>query len=131
MSRDPIAVSPDEALLEIRDLLRETGFHHLLVVEDGRLAGVISDRDVLRMISPFLDTSTEEQRDVNTLLRKAREIMTPDPVTVRPETSIEAAALLMLEHDISSLPVVGEGGSVEGVVTSKDLLRFRTASAGG
>lgn len=123
MSREVRAVTPDTALMEIQELLHQHGFRHLLVVEGRRLVGVISDRDVLRAVSPFLDTQTEEPRDVKTLTRPAREIMHPDPITVRPGVRIEEAGKLLLEHTISCLPVVNDDGEIIGVITSRDILR--------
>lgn len=122
MSRDLVTVEPDEALMEIRKLFHQGNFHHLLVVENNELVGVISDRDVLQALSPFLDTLSEEQRDVRTLSRSAREIMRSDPVTAHPDTDIKEAAALLLDHSISCLPVVTEAGQLEGIVTSKDIL---------
>lgn len=126
MSREVEVVTPDAALMDIQERFHEHGFHHLLVVEDGRLVGVISDRDVLRAVSPFLDTQSEERRDVQTLTRPAREVMRPDPMTVRPGTRIDEAARLLVAHAISSLPVVAEDGALVGIVTSRDLLRHYT-----
>ena len=123
MSRDVVTVGPNESLMTIRQLLHQRGFHHLVVVEDDQLIGVISDRDVLRTISPFLDTLTEEQRDVRTLSRQAREIMHTPAVTARADTSVEDAASMLLDHNISCLPVVDDGGQLEGIITSKDVLR--------
>jgi len=123
MSRDVEVVAPDVTLMEIQDELRKHGFRHLLVVDDGALVGVISDRDVLRVISPFLDTLSEAPRDVKTLMRSAREVMRENPVSVQPDTSVEEAAGLLLEHTISCLPVVSKNNQIQGIITSKDLLR--------
>ena len=126
MSRDVVSVSPDTALMEIRSLLHEHGFRHLLVVEgDDQLCGVISNRDVLQALSPFLDTFSEEHRDVKTLSKPASEIMRSDPLTIEPGTSIKDAAQLLLNNRISSLPVV-EGNTLMGIVTTKDLLEHYT-----
>jgi acetoin utilization protein AcuB len=123
MSRDVVTVRPDAALMEIRGLLHEKGFNHLLVTEeDDTLCGVISDRDVLKSVSPFLDTYSEEHRDVKTLSRPASEIMQADPITVTPDTSIKDASQTLLENRVSSLPVV-EGTELVGIVTGKDLLQ--------
>lgn len=123
MSRDVETVDPDVSLMEIQDVLRKRGFRHLLVVEKGVLIGVISDRDVLRAVSPFLNTLSEAPRDVKTLMRSAREVMRADPVSVSPDTPIEEAAGMLLKHTISCLPVTNDGREIEGIVTSKDLLR--------
>ena len=123
MSRDVEVVAPDVTLMEIQEVLRKRGFRHLLVVEDGALVGVISDRDVLRVISPFLDTLSESARDVKTLMRPASDVMRSDPVSASPDTSVEDAASMLLEHTISCLPVIGDDAQIQGIVTSKDLLR--------
>ena len=128
MNRDVTTVGPDEALITLSALLRRGRFHHLLVVERGRLVGVISDRDVLQAASPFLDTVGESWRDAATLTRAAREIMTSDVVTVQAPTPVEEAARLMLERGVSCLPVVDDEGRAEGIVTSKDVLRYVSGS---
>ncbi|MFB6279488.1 MAG: CBS domain-containing protein [Salinibacter sp.] len=126
MSREVVTVSPDTALMDIRKRLQEGGFHHMLVVEEGALCGVISDRDVLQAISPFLDTYTEDHRDVKTLSQPASEIMQSDPITVGPDTSIEDASQTLLDNRVSSLPVV-ESGDLLGIVTGKDMLEHYIA----
>jgi len=123
MSRDPECVSPDTSLMEIRQLLHQRGFHHLLVVDDGTLVGVISDRDVLRTVSPFLDTRSETPRDVRTLAKRADDLMRGDPITIAPDDSVQEAADLLLDNLISSLPVVDHGELV-GIITTKDLLSY-------
>ncbi|PSQ74454.1 MAG: CBS domain-containing protein [Bacteroidetes bacterium QH_6_64_77] len=128
MSREVATVSPDAALVDIRKRLQEGGVNHMVVVEDGTLRGVISDRDVLEAISPFLNTYSEGHRDVQPLVLPAQEVMRTGPVTVTPGTDIEKAAHLLLDHDISSLPVV-EGNELVGIVTTKDLLNHYTNGA--
>jgi acetoin utilization protein AcuB len=124
MSRDVVTVRPDTALMKIRGLLHDKGFNHLLVTEaDGTLCGVISDRDVLKSVSPFLDTYSEEHRDVKTLGQPASEIMQAEPITVAPDTSIKEASRMLLDNRVSSLPVV-EGTELVGIVTGKDMLEY-------
>lgn len=123
MSRDVVTVPPDTALIEIRSLLHEQGFRHLLVVQgDDALRGVISDRDVLRALSPFLDTYSEEYRDVKTLSKPASDVMRTEPITATPDTPTEDAAKTLLDNSISALPVV-KNGTLVGIITTKDLLQ--------
>jgi acetoin utilization protein AcuB len=123
MSREVVTVSPDAALVDIRKRLQEGGVNHMVVVEDGTLRGVISDRDVLEAISPFLDTYSDGHRDVKTLSQPASEIMQADPITATPDTPIEEASRTLLDNRVSSLPVV-EGDELMGIVTGKDMLEY-------
>ena len=118
-----ITVRMDDSLGKIRELLQNVQFHHLLVVERGRLVGIVSDRDFLRAVSSFLGTPSEQTRDLDTLDKKAHQIMTRKLITVDKDTSIEAAAKLLLENNTSCLPVTSPQGEIEGIVTWKDILR--------
>ena len=54
MSRKLVWVEPDDRVIRVRELFNEYRFHHLLVIDDRRLVGVISDRDLLKNLSPFI-----------------------------------------------------------------------------
>jgi acetoin utilization protein AcuB len=123
MTRKIVTIEMDDSVRRVRDLFEECGFHHVLVLEKGRLVGVISDRDLLRTVSPFIDTLAERSQDLATLNRPVHRIMTRNPVTVSPEMKVEDAARVMLEQGVSCLPVVTGDGRVVGIVTSRDLLR--------
>jgi acetoin utilization protein AcuB len=128
MTRDVISVHPDTPLLEVQNLLKQHGFRHLVVVDDdGVLSGVLSNRDVLKALSPFLNTNAETQRDVRTLAQPARNLMNKTPYPVTPDTSAQEAASVLLDGAISALPVV-EGDELVGIITTKDLLRYYTAA---
>jgi acetoin utilization protein AcuB len=124
MTRRIVSVSMDDSLNQIRGAFEMNGFHHLLVVENEKLVGVISDRDLLHNLSPFVGSLfSERPQDRNTLNRKAHQVMSRKLVTVTPETSLGEAAALLLEHHISCLPVVVEQMRPVGIVTWRDLLR--------
>lgn len=84
----------------VQQLFKEHRFHHLLVVDDRTLVGIISDRDLLKAISPNIGTMSETDRDRATLNKRAHQVMTSDPISVRPTTPF-AAATLMLEKKVS------------------------------
>lgn len=121
MTRDPMMLAPDDSVEQVWELFRQHGFHHLLVAEHRRLVGVISDRDLLRNISPFLDKLSERAQDRATLNRRVHQIMTRKPVTAPPDIDSREAARLMLEHAVSCLPIV-ENERAVGIVTSRDVL---------
>jgi len=123
MTTRVIAVGMDDTLEAIRDLFADHRFHHLMVASGARLLGVISDRDLLRHVSPFASTAAEQRRDTATLHMHAHQIMTRRPITVAPQTDVRDAARLMVEKKISCLPVCDADGTLAGVVTWKDLLR--------
>lgn len=129
MNMEVVTVGMDVALRSISNMFRERGFHHALVVEDGELRGVISDRDVLRATSPFLNTPSEQNRDLATLSKRAHQLMTREPVTIREDADSEDAAKLMLQKDVACLPVLSTDGRLVGIVTWKDLLRAYTQQA--
>lgn len=126
MTPAPVTVAPDAGLIEIRALFRTHGFRHVPVVADGRLVGVVSDRDVLAALSPFLDTPAETHRDVDTLAASAADLMTPDPRTVATSAPLADAARLMVEAGVSSVLVV-DGEALVGIVTALDVLQSSAA----
>ena len=123
MSRPPISVFADSELRDARNTMRAHGIHHLLVEDRGRIVGVLSDRDVLRAISPYADGHAAQRRDDETLQRPVYSAASYNMTTVQRDTPIELAAATMLEHHISCLPVTGLDEEVVGIVTSRDLLR--------
>ena len=115
-------VDMDISLGAICQIFEDKKFHHLLVVEDGELRGVISDRDVLKALSPFLNTPVEQNRDLATLDKRSHQIMSRKPTTTTKQATAKDAVRLMFQKNISCLPVVSSDGQIEGIVTRKDLL---------
>ncbi len=122
MKHNPVTVSPDDSFRHAMTLIRQRGIRHLPVVEGERLVGIVTDRDI-RQASPSPATGLEVH-ELHYLLEQVRvqEIMTTKVVTVTPETLIEEAARLMLQHRIGGLPVVQEGRLV-GIITETDILQ--------
>jgi acetoin utilization protein AcuB len=124
MSPHVVTVSMDDSLRIVRQLFEQHGFHHLLVVDGRRLVGVISDRDLLRHVSPFVGHDLAERtQDAATLNKRVHQIMTRAPISARPDATFDQAISLILEHRISCLPVVDEQSHPIGIVTSRDLLK--------
>lgn len=122
MTARVVTIEMDDRIPAIQEILSQVGSHHLLVVEEGKLQGVISDRDILRVLSPYLYTKSETARDTETMQRRAHQVMTHSPITVSPEVSVKEALALMLVHDISCLPVL-DGDNIEGIFTIHDGVR--------
>jgi acetoin utilization protein AcuB len=123
MTARVVTIEMDDSLEMIRDIFKKVRFHHLLVIDDKELVGIISDRDILKAISPYVGTMSETQRDRATLNKHAHQIMSHHPVTVRPSCPLLEAAQLMLTRGVSCLPVTTIDGEIQGVVTWKDVFR--------
>ncbi len=123
MTRQTITIEMDDSVRKAKEIFERHKFHHLLVVEKKKLMGVISDRDLLLNLSPFIGTSSERPQDMATLNRRVHQIMSRTPITVSAETTVEAAAQRMLAERVSCLPVTTEDDDILGIVTWRDLLR--------
>ena len=123
MTTRVVTIEMDDSLEVVRDILKKVRFHHLLVVDNEKLVGIISDKDVLKAVSPFVGTMSETTRDRATLNKRAHQIMSHHPVTVRSSCSLPEAAQLMLVRGVSCLPVTTLEGEILGVLTWKDIMR--------
>jgi acetoin utilization protein AcuB len=122
MTTAPITVPPSTSVVEAKALMARSHIRHLLVVEAGRLLGIVTDRDIrLNMPSPATSLSVWE---LNFLLAKLTvdQIMTKAVITITPRHNARDAARLMLEHKIGGLPVV-DGKRLVGIITETDLVR--------
>lgn len=122
MTKDVITISPKEGLMVAKHILDEKRIRHLPVVSGGRLVGIITDRDIRRNLpSPITGLEIHE---ISYLLEKlqVQKVMTREVISVTPETSIEAAANLLLDHKIGGLPVL-DGERLVGIITEGDVLR--------
>ncbi len=130
MTRHVVTVGMDDTLEKVRDLFHSFRFHHLVVTEHGLVVGVVSDRDLLKNLSPYLDTRNERAQDVSSLRRRVHQIMTRRLVCVGEAAPVEEAARLMLEHRVTCLPVVDPQGRCRGILTQRDILRWWLTSTG-
>ena len=125
MTTQVITVRMDNEVGTVRELFERFRFHHLLVVdEDGILVGVVSDRDLLKALSPFIETLIERPEDLRTLKKRVHQIMSHKPITASKDHTIRDAAVMMLNKKISCLPIVGSDRTIEGIVTWKDILKW-------
>jgi acetoin utilization protein AcuB len=119
-----VTVELDDPLEVVKRIFDSVKFHHLLVVDAGKkLCGVISDRDLLRALSPYIGTASENARDTATLNKRVHQIMSRQPVTLPPEATVAEAVKVFLEHRVSCIPVVGPGFKAVGIVSWRDILK--------
>ena len=119
MTRNPMTVSPDDPLSVAAGILREHRFHHLPVVEGGRLVGILSDTD-LRNAS-YAAIPAEAERGVAAGDRPVRDAMRTEVWSVTPDDSVEDALLILSREKFGALPVLS-GDRLVGIITRADLL---------
>ncbi|RNC82727.1 MAG: CBS domain-containing protein [Phycisphaera sp.] len=124
MSNRVVTVTPDDSLNSVRRLFDKHKFHHLIVVDRDKAVGVISQRDLLKHLSPFVGTLSEKSRDSWTLDKRVHQVMTRSIVWMEADAPITEAALLMAANRISCLPVLDRKGHPIGILTSRDVLRW-------
>ena len=125
MTAQVATIGMDDTLAATKKIFEKVLFHHLLVLsEEHEVVGVISDRDLLKQLSPYLNTASEQERDLHTLNKKAHQIMSRKLISASPTTTVKDAAMLLMQHSISCLPVLAEGKSLLGIVTWRDILMF-------
>jgi acetoin utilization protein AcuB len=109
MTKEPITVEPDDLLIRAAHKMQSGGFHRVPVVSEGRLVGIVSERDLREHRGQLEHT-------------KINGAMTENPLTVTPATTLEEAAQILLERQIGGLPVLVEGRLV-GIITTSDILK--------
>ena len=122
MTDKPITVDPATPILEARQRLAEERIRHLIVVDGGRIAGIVTDRDIrLNLPSPATSLSVWE---VNYLLARLTvgNVMTRSVLVVEPDRPVAEAARIMSDHKISALPVL-DGERLVGIVTESDFVK--------
>jgi len=112
MRSDVKTARPDSNVREVVEKMNRFGIGSIIVVQDARPVGIITERDILRkVVEHCLDPS----------ICKAKDIMTTPAVTAREDLSIEEAASLMARHRIRRIPILRESELV-GIITATDMI---------
>lgn len=123
MTANVVTVEMDHSLKNVQAIFDRYRFHHLLVVEEGKLVGVVSDRDLLRALSPRVGTASESAQDTDTLRKKVHQIMTRNPVTLRPNATVFEAMEIFDKHVFSCIPIVDKKQRVRGILSWRDIIK--------
>ncbi len=133
MTTPVVTVAPDASLLEAGELMVKHDISALPVVDkQGRLVGLVTERDFLRPAAPaagrqrprWLQVLTGQAKDGfrHPAERKVADVMTADPITVTEDTTLDKAIALMDRHSFHRLPVM-RGSTLVGIISRADLLR--------
>jgi acetoin utilization protein AcuB len=130
MTSDVMTIDEDTSMMKASQIMKENNIRRLPVMHKGKLVGMITDRDI-KEASPSKAT-TLDVHELYYLLSelKVKDIMSKNVYTIGPEETVEKAAVKMLEHRISGLPVVNEKGKVVGVITQGDIFKVLVSLTG-
>jgi len=119
MTRDVLAVAPEDTLGEAAERMVERGVGSVVVSDFGRLIGILTERDLLRAVADRIHSSEA----------RVREWMTAEPITASPDTTPREAARTMLANGFRHLPVV-DGEDILGIVSLRDVLDWTLREIG-
>lgn len=117
MTRELITLKETQNLALADELLRLNRIRHLPVVRQGKLVGLVTHRDLLKATGLKCPDPVKQPL-------WASDIMTREVLTVGPDTPLRQAVAMMLSNKFGCLPVVGEDGSLLGILTEADLVRY-------
>ena len=121
MTKAPLTVTPSETVAQADELMTSNKIRQLPIVDENRLVGIITDRDIRSFLSAsLLERPETREKALNT---KVREIMTTSPITLSPDDDLEEAVELLIEEKIGGIPVVDDVEDLVGIVTYVDVLR--------
>ncbi len=123
MTQDVMTVTPEDKLDRVFFLFNFENIRHVPVMENGRLVGILSDRDLKKVLGPakkFLERT--DGSTVTISIRKVRTIMKRGVLTIGPDERAADAAAIMAKRKIGALPVVQKKKLV-GIITATDILR--------
>ena len=122
MNPEVLSVAPQDRVCDVIDLFLEKNITGAPVVDQGKVTGIISRKDILPLVTTFdLDCSSLEQIR-RTCSHYVTDHMQTNVITVTPVEDVEKCALVMTDNHINRLPVV-EGGALVGIITRGDILK--------
>jgi len=125
MTQKPATVSPADNLETVRQIFENHWFHHIPVVEDGKLVGIVSYTDYLRIIRALYDNAEERRGNEQALHHVAvREVMTAHPLCLSPSDTVGDALRIFKTNHFHALPVIEGDRRLVGIVSTHDLVRL-------
>ena len=124
MIPNPVTIAPNQTVQKAMQLMASYKIRRLPVIKGSELVGIVSDRDIRQLgRRPSLKLPVNEQEEAYLNL-PIEEVMTPGLITVREYDTVETAIELLLKNAISGLPVVDRQGTLVGMLSNIDLLKY-------
>ncbi|HEU4341499.1 MAG TPA: CBS domain-containing protein [Candidatus Binatia bacterium] len=123
MMSSPVTLKPEDTLDLANDVISLGRIRHIPITEDGRLVGMLTERDLMGAAAAEIFGLKHKQKSALLKSVLIKDVMKKKVITVAPETKIKDAAHLMAAKKIGCVPVLSEGTLV-GLVTTTDVLRY-------
>jgi acetoin utilization protein AcuB len=123
MSAPIKSVTLDHFLKDVKVIFDQHDIRHLIVIEEGTLIGVVSERDLLKNISPYMNSNVYTTRDIATLNQRVINIVTRNPKSLTLNDKVQDAITLFNTVRIGCIPIVDENNVPVGIVTRGDIIR--------
>src|SRR3989304_7894354 len=124
MTPDAVSIAHDQTIGRAMELMARYDVRRLPVTKQGKLAGIITDRDVRQRGARASLKIPKSPQDDAYLQLPVEEAMTLNVITIRDRQTVQEAITLMLKHKISGLPVVDKEGAMVGLLSGHDVLKF-------
>ena len=121
MTKKVITVKPTDNIQHVRFIFQLYKFHHLVVIDNGEIVGILSDRDLHKSMSPKLGTKDETGQDRKCLTQKVKTIMSSKVIAIKKELKIGSAGKFMVAKGVSCLPVANDDNRLLGLVTLRQI----------
>lgn len=123
MRSNLITLDMDDTLADAKGLFEHHDMHHILITDNGKLTGVMTDGDLLQHLSPTIGTRKETPQDGFILNKKVHLIMSRDVIKASADITLNEAVLIFYDHQISCIPVVDENDHPVGIITWRDIIK--------
>ncbi len=122
MSAPVLSVLLDDTLQEVEEIFARERIHHLVVIEDNKLFGVLNESDLLRAISPYVHTHIYTTRDLASLNQRVHQIVRRNPVSLSFEATVQEAISLFNTLHVSCIPIVDLAEMPIGIITPSNIM---------
>lgn len=124
MTRKPETVKPSDTMEDVRKIFEKRGFHHIPVIQEGKLVGLVSYTDYLQLIRSIFDNTQEVRLNEKVLhATVVEDVMTKNILCLSENDTVENALLIFKTNQFHSLPVVDAQQRLVGIITTYDLMK--------
>jgi len=123
MTKPVVTIGLDDNVREVETFFAQSKIRHILVVEEGELVGLVSERDLLRSMSPNIESLIYTTRDLAALSKPVHQIVTRTPISLNLNAGIHEVINIFKSTRIGCIPIVDDSNIPVGIITRSDVFR--------